>query len=101
MTNELSVAEIVRLVVDMVEPLIVVIMAFWLYRSIPRESVHEVLDAAERNASRTVGTTDDDLVRVARMVTTILLGLQDQPIVKPTEPFVTAEAQDAKKKTEG
>ena len=89
--------QLLSLGVMLVMQLVVLIMGFFMYRSIPQAAIQQILDAAEKTASRTPSTMDDEAVKVARSLATLLQAVQQPTTPAPVQPEQT-EAQDVKKK---
>lgn len=87
--------QLLTLGVMLVMQLIVLVMGFFMYRSIPQTAIQQLLDAAEKTASRTPSLMDDEAVKVARSLAALLQALNQAPVA----PVVAEpEAQDVKKK---
>jgi hypothetical protein len=87
--------QLLTLGVMLVMQLIVLVMGFFMYRSIPQTAIQQLLDAAEKTANRTPSLMDDEAVKVARSLAALLQALNQSPVA-PVAP--EAEAQDVKKK---
>jgi hypothetical protein len=86
--------QLLTLAVVLVMQLIVLVMGFFMYRSIPQAAIQQILDAAEKTANRTPSSMDDEAVKMARSLVALLQAVQQPATPAPVQP----EAQDVKKK---
>lgn len=91
--------QLITLGVMLVMQLVVLVMGFFMYRSIPESAVKQLLDAAEKTAARTTSPMDDEAVRLARSLATLLNVLQTTSPTTPVLPIAPEiESDDVKKK---
>lgn len=86
--------QLLTLGVMLVLNLIVLIMGFFTYKSVPQSAIQQILDAAEKTASRTQTGMDDEAVKLAKSIVTLLQLAQP---TQPTQPVAPAQPEDVKK----